>query len=147
MPKSDIEQAEATLNTLFAEMVNQLGCQTAEQLFNAATAQINPEGRVNEMNNGHQPKRTGPIGPPPQGGSSIERQSSGTSYATPLKNAGLFELHEKVTLKVKVIEALTEAARANLQVHDELHAVIRSLLVDLDLYTSSDAQNSTVERL
>ncbi|MBU5672631.1 hypothetical protein [Paenibacillus brevis] len=101
---------------------------------------------IEEVNDMHQPKSNNPIGPPPQGGSSVNNKRTPASYAANLRETGLFEVREKVTLKLKVIEKLVETMREGLQVHDEVNAVIRSLLTDLDLYASPDAQNGTVER-
>lgn len=57
-----------------------------------------------------------------------------TSYTAQLQESGLFELHEKVTLKLKVIEQLDGISRiGNIDVNDELRAVIDSLLLDLSI--------------
>lgn len=82
----------------------------------------------------HQPKKSESIGTPPKGGSSINDQPTVISYAAQLRQSGLFELHEKVTLKLKVFEAMTDViVRTEADLYDELYALIESLLLDLGI--------------
>lgn len=85
---------------------------------------------------------------PPKGGSSIgkemciEFEEPVTSYAGQLRDSGLFELHEKVTLKLKVIDKLQDVyANTRTDVSEELKGVIHSILFDLGIACESTQEN------
>ncbi|MEK5166236.1 hypothetical protein NYE69_28425 [Paenibacillus sp. FSL R5-0527] len=79
------------------------------------------------------------FGTPPKGESAIKEQSPATSYASLLRESGLFELHEKVTLKLKVIEQLDQITRfGDIDIKKELYAVIESMLLDLGVAVIKD---------
>ena len=90
---------------------------------------------------------------PPKGGSSIgkemciEFEGPVASYAGQLRESGLFELHEKVTLKLKVIDKLQDVyANTDICVGQELTGVINSLLIDLGIACEDAEKNMLFKR-
>lgn len=64
-----------------------------------------------------------------------------SSYVGQLKEAGLFETREKVDIKLKVINKLVEAIdRVNADLHEELSAVVGSMLLDLGVVVLKEEQ-------
>ncbi|MNW36165.1 hypothetical protein D3C74_159450 [compost metagenome] len=71
----------------------------------------------------------------------MKKPSIVSSYVGQLKESGLFETNEKVSMKLKVINALVGVIeRTDIDLHEEVDALTQSLLLDLGVPVLKDGE-------
>lgn len=80
---------------------------------------------------------------PPLGKSPVNAPNQPISYAEQLKQSGLFELRERANLKLETIDRLVEVVKADIDVYQELGAVIDSLLLDIGIAVIREEDQSS----